>query len=68
MQDELNQFERNGVWELVARPNNQSIIRTKCVFGNKVEEHRTIVLNKIRLVANGYNQEEGIDYEKTTCF
>jgi hypothetical protein len=65
MQDKLNQFERNDVWELVPRLKNQSIIGTKWIFRNKVDEHRTIVRNKATLVAKGYNQEEGIDYEET---
>ena len=65
MQDELNQFEINDVWELVLRPKNQSIIGTKWVFRNKVNEHGIIVRNKVRLVVKGYNQEKDIDYEKT---
>ena len=56
MQEELNQFERNEVWELVPRPNNQSVIVTKWVFGNKMDENDIIVRNKARLVAQGYNQ------------
>ena len=56
MQAELNQFERNEVWELVPRPNNQSVIVTKWVFGNKMDENDIIVRNKARLVAQGYNQ------------
>jgi hypothetical protein len=35
------------------------------VFRNKVDKHGTIVRNKARLVVKGYNQEKGIDYEKT---
>ena len=64
-QEELNQFKRNQVWELVDRPNNHPIIRTKWVFRNKVDEHGIVIRNKARLVAKGYNQEEGIDYEET---
>jgi hypothetical protein len=56
MQDELNQFERNGVWELVPKPINQSIIGTKWCFRNKVNEHEIIVRNKAILVAKCYNQ------------
>ena len=55
MQDELSQFKRNDVWELVPRPRNQSIIGTKWVFRNKVDEHGTIVRNKARLVVKGFN-------------
>ncbi|WKA11357.1 hypothetical protein VitviT2T_028863 [Vitis vinifera] len=65
MQEELNQFERSEVWELVPRPSNQSVIGTKWVFRNKMDENGIIVRNKARLVAQGYNQEKGIDYEET---
>ena len=65
MQEELNQFERNNVWELVPRPNDHSIIGTKWVFKNKLDENGVITRNKARLVAKGYNQQEGIDYEET---
>ena len=51
MQEELNQFERNDVWELVLRPTHQSIIETKWVYRNKLHEHGTIVRNNVRLVA-----------------
>ena len=65
MQEELNQFERNGVWNIVPRPLDHTIIGTKWVFRNKKDESGTIVRNKARLVTQGYNQEEGIDYEET---
>ena len=65
MQEELNQFKRNEVWELVLRPSNQSVIGTKWVFRNKMDENDIIVRNKARLVAQGFNQEEWIDYEET---
>lgn len=65
MQDELNQFTRNEVWELVPKPSNKQVIGTKWVFRNKLDENGIIVRNKARLVVKGYNQEEGIDYEET---
>ena len=65
MQEELNQFERNEVWELVPRPNDQSVIGIKWVYRNKMDENGIIIRNKARLVAQGYNQQEGIDYEET---
>ena len=65
MQEELNQFERNNVWELVEKPHNYPIIGTKWIFRNKLDEHGIVIRNKARLVAKGYNQEEGIDYEET---
>ena len=65
MQEELSQFERSEVWEVVPRPSNQSVIGTRWVFRNKIDENGKIVRNKARLVAQGFNQEEGIDYEET---
>jgi len=65
MQEELNQFERNNVWELVEKLDNYPIIGTKWVFRNKLDENGTVIRNKARLVAKGYNHEEGIDYEET---
>ncbi|KAK6120548.1 hypothetical protein DH2020_045714 [Rehmannia glutinosa] len=65
MQEELNQFVRNDVWELVPCPPSQTIIGTKWVFRNKLDDQGNIVRNKARLVAQGYCQEEGIDYDET---
>ncbi|KAK6139115.1 hypothetical protein DH2020_027142 [Rehmannia glutinosa] len=65
MQEELNQFERNKVWELVQRPTHQNVIGTKWVFRNKMNEEGSVVRNKARLVAKGYCQEEGIYFDET---
>ncbi|GJS42939.1 retrovirus-related pol polyprotein from transposon TNT 1-94 [Tanacetum coccineum] len=65
MQEELNQFIANDVWELVPQPRNMTIIGTKWVFRNKLDENRIVSQNKARLVAQGYNQQEGIDYDET---
>ncbi|KAI3701736.1 hypothetical protein L6452_27033 [Arctium lappa] len=65
MQEELSQFERNKVWRLVPRPSRKTIIGTKWVFRNKMDEEGTVIRNKALLVAQGYRQEEGIDYDET---
>ena len=53
------------VWSLVPRFTNHNIIGTKWIFKNKFDEHDTIVWNKARLVAHGYTQVEGIEFDKT---
>ncbi|GJZ48493.1 putative ribonuclease H-like domain-containing protein [Tanacetum coccineum] len=63
MQDELLQFKLQKVWTLVDLPNGKRAIGTKWVYRNKKDE-RGIVKNKARLVAQGYTQEEGIDYDE----
>ena len=65
MQEELHGFKRNNVWTLVPRPKSHSVIGTKWVFKNKMNEEGEVVRNKARLVAKGYSQEEGIDYDET---
>ncbi|GKD07810.1 retrovirus-related pol polyprotein from transposon TNT 1-94 [Tanacetum coccineum] len=65
MQEELNQFIANDVWELVPQPKNMTIIGTKWVFRNKLDENGVVSRNKARLVAQGYNQQKGIDYDET---
>jgi len=62
MQEELNQFQRNDVWDLVPKPLHKNIIGTKWVFRNKLNEQGEVTRNKARLVAQGYSQQEGIDY------
>jgi len=65
MQDELNQFKRNDIWDLVPKPEHKNIIGTKWVFRNKLNEQGEVIRNKARLVAQGYSQQEGIDYTET---
>ncbi|GJT09640.1 retrovirus-related pol polyprotein from transposon TNT 1-94 [Tanacetum coccineum] len=65
MQDELNQFERLQVWELVPRPEGKNVIALKWLWKNKCDAENIVVRNKTRLVAKGYKQEEGIDFEES---
>ncbi|GAU44135.1 hypothetical protein TSUD_99230 [Trifolium subterraneum] len=65
MKEELQQFEKNEVWNLVPSPKDHSIIGTRWVFRNKLDENGKVVRNKASLVAQGYNQQEGIDYDET---
>nr|GFA13586.1 hypothetical protein [Tanacetum cinerariifolium] len=58
MQEELHQFDRLQVWELVDKPFGKSVIRLKWLWKNKKDEDQTVIRNKARLVAKGYAQEE----------
>nr|GFB55583.1 hypothetical protein [Tanacetum cinerariifolium] len=61
MQEELNEFKRLEVWELVPRPDQVMVITLKV----KLDELGGILKNKARFVAHGYRQEEGIDFEES---
>nr|GEV48040.1 retrotransposon protein, putative, unclassified [Tanacetum cinerariifolium] len=65
MHEELHQFDRLQVWELVDKPFGKSIIRLKWLWKNKKDEDQTVIRNKARLIAKGYAQEEGIDFEES---
>ncbi|GJV95611.1 putative ribonuclease H-like domain-containing protein [Tanacetum coccineum] len=64
MQEELLQFKLQEVWVLCDLPEGKRVIGTKWVFRNKRDERGTIIKNKARLVAQGYRQEEGVDYDE----
>ncbi|GJT52922.1 putative ribonuclease H-like domain-containing protein [Tanacetum coccineum] len=64
MQEELLQFKLQKVWTLVDLPKGKRAIGTKWVYRNKKDERGIVVRNKARLVAQGYTQEEGIDYDE----
>ncbi|GKD53686.1 retrovirus-related pol polyprotein from transposon TNT 1-94, partial [Tanacetum coccineum] len=65
MQEELNEFERLEVWELVPRPDKVIVITLKWIYKVKLDELGGILKNKARLVARGCRQEEGIDFEES---
>ncbi|GJU11046.1 putative ribonuclease H-like domain-containing protein [Tanacetum coccineum] len=64
MQEELMEFKLQKVWILVNLPSGKKAIGTKWVFKNKRDERSIVVKNKARLVAQGFRQEEGIDYDE----
>ncbi|KAI3685126.1 hypothetical protein L6452_34360 [Arctium lappa] len=64
MQEELLQFKLQDVWNLVDLPKGHRAIGTNWIFRNKKGERGIVIRNKARLVAQGYTQEEGIDYEE----
>ncbi|GKB73317.1 retrovirus-related pol polyprotein from transposon TNT 1-94 [Tanacetum coccineum] len=61
----LNQFERLQVWELVPRPEGKNVIALKWLWKNKCDAENIVVQNKSHLMAKGYKQEEGIDFEES---
>nr|GFB91176.1 Gag-Pol polyprotein [Tanacetum cinerariifolium] len=65
MQEELHQFDRLDVWELVDRPLCTNVINLKWLWKNKRDEENTVIRNKTRLVARGYAQKEGVDFEES---
>ncbi|GKB77163.1 retrovirus-related pol polyprotein from transposon TNT 1-94 [Tanacetum coccineum] len=65
MLEELHQFDRLKVWELVDKPFGKTVIKLKWLWKIKKDEDNTVIHNKPRLVAKGYAQEEGIEFEES---
>nr|GEU62014.1 retrovirus-related Pol polyprotein from transposon TNT 1-94 [Tanacetum cinerariifolium] len=66
MQEEIHEFERLEVWELVPCPDNVFLIKLKWIYKVKTNESSEVLKNKARLVAQGFRQEEeGIDFEES---
>ena len=63
MQEEMQQFKNQDVWVLVDLPAGKIAIGTKWILKNKRDARGIVVRNKVRLVAQGFRQEEGIDYD-----
>ncbi|GJS49472.1 putative ribonuclease H-like domain-containing protein [Tanacetum coccineum] len=64
MQEEMQQFINQKVWQLVPLPDGKFAIGTKWILKNKRDARGIVVRNKARLVAQGHRQEEGIDYDE----
>nr|GEU98132.1 retrovirus-related Pol polyprotein from transposon TNT 1-94 [Tanacetum cinerariifolium] len=65
IQEEIHQFERLDVWVLVDRPLCKNVINMKWIWENKRDEENTVIRNTARLVAKGYGQKEGINFEES---
>nr|GEU91489.1 hypothetical protein [Tanacetum cinerariifolium] len=65
MQKEIHEFERLQVWELVLCPDKVLLIKLKWIYKVKTNEFGRVLKNKERLVAQGFRQEEGIDFKES---
>ncbi|GKC73332.1 retrovirus-related pol polyprotein from transposon TNT 1-94 [Tanacetum coccineum] len=65
MQEEIHKFKRLQVWELVPCPDKVLLIKLKWIYKVKTYEFGGVLKNKARLVAQGFRQEEGIDFEES---
>ncbi|GJX95626.1 retrovirus-related pol polyprotein from transposon TNT 1-94 [Tanacetum coccineum] len=65
MQEEIHEFQRLEVWELVPCPDKVILIKLKWIYKVKTDEFGGVLKNKARLVAQGFRKEEGIDFEES---
>jgi hypothetical protein len=65
MMEEYQSIMKNDVWDIVLRPEGKFTINSKWIYNIKHLVDRSIERHKMRFVARGFSQVEGIDYEKT---
>ncbi|GKB63818.1 retrovirus-related pol polyprotein from transposon TNT 1-94 [Tanacetum coccineum] len=65
MQEEIHEFERLKVWELVPCLDKVFLIKLKWIYKVKTDNFGGVLKNKARLVAQGFRQEEGVDFEES---
>ena len=64
MDSEMASLVENGVYELVDRPKGKKVVKSKWVFRVKTNEKGEVEKFKARVVAKGYSQVEGVDYDQ----
>ena len=62
--EELDQIEKNDTWKLLPEPHDKSVIGTKWIFKNKLNENGEVIRNNERPFCKGYTQQEGIYFEE----
>ncbi|GJU07837.1 retrovirus-related pol polyprotein from transposon TNT 1-94 [Tanacetum coccineum] len=65
LQEEIDEFERLQVWELVLCLDKVMLIKLKWIYKVKTDEFGRVLKNKARLIAQGFRQEEGINFEES---
>lgn len=64
MDEEFASLQENSTWEIVSKPDNQKPIGCKWIFKKKLNESGQVIRYKARLVAQGYSQKFGVDYDE----
>ena len=67
MENEMKSLHSNDVWDLVPLPAGRKVVGSKWVFKVKVAADGAVDRHKARLVAQGFSQKYGLDYDETFC-
>ena len=67
MEKEMDSLHANDVWNLVELPEDRKAVGSKWVFKLKVGADGSVERHKARLVAQGFSQKFGSDYDETFC-
>ena len=65
MMEEYQSIMKKGIWDVVPIPKGKSVVTSKWIFKIKHAVDSSVEKHKVRFVARGFSQKEGIDYEET---
>lgn len=65
MNDEIESLQQNNVWELILPPKGQEIVDNRWTYKAKRDANGIVQRCRARLVARGFTQKHGIDYQET---
>ena len=65
MKDEIDSLKKNNVWDLIQLPEGRQAIGSKWLYKTKCDADGNVERYKAHLIAQGYNQRCGIDYDET---
>lgn len=64
MQEEMEEIHKNKTWELSSLPEGMKAVGLKWIFKSKFNHDGILLRKKARVVAKGYSQVEGIDFDE----
>ena len=65
MKSEIGSMYENRVWTLVDPPSDRKVVECKWIFKKKTDADGNVTVYKVRLVAKGFRQVQGVDYDET---
>ena len=65
MDDEIQALKKNDTWDLVPHPINHNVVGCRWIFKTKLHANGSIERHKAHLVAKGFSQIHGLDFEDT---
>ena len=63
MKSEMRSMYENKVWTLIDLPNDRWAIEIKWIFKRKTDADSSVTIYKARLVENGFDKVQGVDYD-----
>ena len=65
MKSEMRSMYENKVWSLIDLPNDRRAIEIKWIFKRKTDADSSVTIYKARIVAKGFRQVQGVDYDES---